>query len=98
MKKLTLLCTVLITAATQACSAAPTSTAEQQSHSTRPNTFMINSYQAGSTTEIDDLKVIDLDSGEVVYENTFSAPIPVDSSIILLKSPERSLEAKACCT
>ena len=73
MKKLTLLCSVLITATIQARSAAPTSTAEQPAHTTRPNTFMIQSYQAGSTTEIDDLKVIDLGSGEVVYENTFSA-------------------------
>ena len=30
------------------------------------------SIQAGSTTDIDDLKVIDLDTDQVVYQNNFS--------------------------
>ena len=40
---------------------------------TRPNAFMIQSAQAGSTTEIDDLKITDLDSGNIVYENNFES-------------------------
>ena len=38
----------------------------------RFNTFRIVSIQAGSTTDIDDLKVIDLDTDQVVYQNNFS--------------------------
>jgi hypothetical protein len=40
---------------------------------TRPNCFIIQSFQAGSTTEIDDLKITDLDNGIVVYENNFDS-------------------------
>ena len=41
--------------------------------STRPNCFLIQSIQAGSTTEIDDLKITNLDNGIVVYENNFES-------------------------
>jgi len=37
----------------------------------RPNCFIIQSFQAGSSTEIDDLKITDLDTSQVVYANTF---------------------------
>jgi hypothetical protein len=40
----------------------------------RFNTFRIESIQAGSTTDIDNLKVIDLDTDQVVYQNNFSNP------------------------
>jgi len=40
---------------------------------TRPNCFLIQSIQAGSTTEIDDLKITNLDNGIVVYENNFES-------------------------
>jgi len=40
---------------------------------TRPNAFIIQSAQAGSTTEIDDLKITDLDTANVVYENKFDS-------------------------
>ena len=39
----------------------------------RPNTFMLMSVQAGSTTDIDNLRVVDLDTGTAVYTNSFSA-------------------------
>jgi len=42
------------------------------SDSTRPNSFMIQSFQAGSTTDIDYIIVKDLDSDSVVYRNDFS--------------------------
>lgn len=38
----------------------------------RFNTFMLQSFQAGSTTDIDNLQVIDLDTGAVVYSNDFT--------------------------
>jgi len=40
----------------------------------RPNTFNIQSAQAGSTTDIDNIKVTDLDSGLTVYTNSFNLP------------------------
>jgi len=40
---------------------------------TRPNCFLIQSIQAGFTTEIDDLKITNLDNGIVVYENNFES-------------------------
>jgi thiol-disulfide isomerase/thioredoxin len=72
MKKQKLICYALLTAILQAATAAPNETAAV--NTTRPNSFVIQSAQAGSTTEIDNLKITDLDSGSVVYENTFSSP------------------------
>jgi hypothetical protein len=40
----------------------------------RPNTFMLQSAQAGSTTDIDNIKVTNLDTGAVVYTNSFDKP------------------------
>lgn len=40
----------------------------------RFNTFMLQSAQAGSTTDIDNLRVINLDTDSVVYFNDFSEP------------------------
>ena len=44
----------------------------QDLRSTRPNCFILQSSQAGSTTDIDDLIITDLDLGQVFYSNTFS--------------------------
>ena len=51
--------------------------------SPRPNTFVIRSIQAGSTTDVDNLTVTDLDLGEVVYENQFSATRDAADNLIL---------------
>ena len=42
------------------------------SNSTRPNSFLVQSVQAGSTIDISSLQVTDLDSGMVVYSNNFT--------------------------
>lgn len=54
----------------------------------RPNSFLFYSFQAGSTTEIDNLKVVDLDSETVVYENTFEEPEDATRGLRLLYWPE----------
>lgn len=48
-------------------------TSAQAQNPPRPNTFMLISCQAGSTTDIDNLRVVDLDNGSVIYTNSFSA-------------------------
>ena len=47
----------------------------------RPNTFIIRSIQAGSTTDVDNIKVTDLDTNEVVYENSFSNFIQIKNNV-----------------
>ena len=54
----------------------------------RFNTFRIVSIQAGSTTDIDDLKVVDLDTDQVVYQNTFSAAGDAKRDLNLFYYPE----------
>ena len=49
----------------------------------RPNTFVIRSIQAGSTNDIDNLKITDLDKNEVVYENTFTQHSDATRDLIL---------------
>jgi len=40
----------------------------------RPNAFSLQSAQAGSTTDIDNIRVIDLATGTAVYSNSFDSP------------------------
>jgi hypothetical protein len=42
------------------------------SNSTRPNSFLVQSVQAGSTIDISSIQVTDLDSGMAVYSNNFT--------------------------
>jgi hypothetical protein len=53
----------------------------------RPNTFMLQSIQAGSTTDIDNLRVIDLDTGAVVYTNGFSTASDATNKLNLFYYP-----------
>ena len=41
--------------------------------SRRPNSFQLSSSQAGSTTDIDNLRVVDLDTGTAIYSNGFAS-------------------------
>jgi hypothetical protein len=54
----------------------------------RPNSFMLQSFQAGSTTELDNLKVIDLDSNAVVYNNAFEQSEDATRNLRLLYWPD----------
>ena len=54
----------------------------------RPNTFIIRSIQAGSTTDVDNIKVTDLDTNEVVYENTFSNAGDATRDLVLHYYPD----------
>lgn len=54
----------------------------------RFNTFMLQSSQAGSTTDIDNLRVIDLDTGEVVYSNDFSDASKATGNLQLFHFPQ----------
>jgi hypothetical protein len=54
----------------------------------RPNSFIIRSIQAGSTTDVDNIKVTDLDTNEVVYENTFSNASDATRDLILHYYPD----------
>ena len=53
----------------------------------RPNTFMIRSVQAGSTTDIGNLQVVDLDTGETVYMNSFSSASDATNQLNLFYWP-----------
>lgn len=53
----------------------------------RPNTFLLQSFQAGSTTDIDDIKVVDLDSRKTVYSNSFASPDAATNSLRLVHWP-----------
>ena len=55
----------------------------------RPNTFIIRSIQAGSTTDVDNIKVTDLDTNEVVYENTFSNAGDATRKLVLHHYPDK---------
>ena len=54
----------------------------------RFNTFRIESIQAGSTTDIDNLKVVDLDTDQVVYQNNFSNPSDAKRDLNLFYYPQ----------
>ena len=54
----------------------------------RPNTFIIRSIQAGSTTDVDNIKVTDLDTNKVVYENSFSNPGDATRDLVLHYYPD----------
>jgi hypothetical protein len=54
----------------------------------RPNSFHLQSFQAGSTTEIDNLIVVDLDSRTTVYENSFDQEADATRDLRLLYWPE----------
>ena len=54
----------------------------------RPNTFMLHSIQAGSTTDIDNLRVVDLDTGAVVYTNSFSMASDATNKLNLFYYPQ----------
>ena len=58
------------------------------SPSRRPNSFQLQSAQAGSTTDIDNLRVVDLDSGVQVYSNSFSAASDATNNLELLYWPQ----------
>ena len=53
----------------------------------RPNTFMIKSIQAGSTTDIGNLQVVDLDTGTAVYMNSFSSAADATNQLNLFYWP-----------
>lgn len=50
--------------------------------STRPNSFIIQSGQAGSTIDVSSIKVTDLNSGAVVYSNSFNSPVDATRGLI----------------
>lgn len=54
----------------------------------RPNSFMLMSIQAGSTTDIDNLRVIDLDTGGVVYTNGFNTSSDATNKLNLFYFPQ----------
>ena len=60
----------------------------QEFRSTRPNCFQIQSFQAGSTTDIDNLVVTDLDLGKEVYSNNFSTSESATQSLNLFYYPD----------
>lgn len=53
----------------------------------RPNTFLIKSIQAGSTTDIDNLRVVDLDTGTILYTNSFSSASEATNQLNLFYWP-----------
>jgi len=55
----------------------------------RPNTFILRSIQAGSTTDIDNIKITDLDTNEVVYENKFSHSGDATRRLVLHHYPDK---------
>jgi len=54
----------------------------------RPNTFMIQSVQAGSTMQISNLRVVDLNSGTVVYTNGFANASDATNKLNLFYWPQ----------
>jgi hypothetical protein len=60
----------------------------QEFRSTRPNCFILQSFQAGSTTDIDNLIITDLDLGQVVYSNTFSTSSSATDNLNLFYWPQ----------
>lgn len=52
-----------------------------------PNSFSIGSYQAGSTTDVDNLTVTDLDSGALVYSNGFGSAADATKDLTLVHYP-----------
>jgi hypothetical protein len=54
----------------------------------RPNTFIIRSIQAGSATDVDNIKVTDLDTNKVVYENSFSNAGDATRDLVLHYYPD----------
>jgi hypothetical protein len=58
------------------------------SASRRPNSFLLQSAQAGSTTDIDNLRVVDLDTGNQVYSNSFSGTSDATNHLELFYWPQ----------
>lgn len=58
------------------------------SASNRPNSFQLQSAQAGSTTDIDNLRVVDLDTGNQIYSNSFSVTADATNNLELLYWPQ----------
>jgi hypothetical protein len=56
--------------------------------SPRFNTFILQSAQAGSTTDIDNLRIVDLDTGSVVYSNDFSSTNKATNNLQLFYFPQ----------
>lgn len=54
----------------------------------RPNSFIIHSVQAGSTMQISNLRVVDLDSGAVVYTNGFANASDATNGLNLFYWPQ----------
>jgi hypothetical protein len=54
----------------------------------RPNSFIIQSVQAGSTMQIRNLRVVDLDSGIVVYTNGFANASDATNGLNLFYWPQ----------
>lgn len=53
----------------------------------RPNSFNVQSAQAGSTTDIDNVRVTDLDTGIAVYNNSFDNPASATNGLRLAYWP-----------
>ncbi len=51
-------------------------------NSTRPNSFIIQSVQAGSTMDVSSIIVTDLNSGALVYSNSFNNPVDATRGLI----------------
>jgi hypothetical protein len=64
----------------------------QDLRSTRPNCFILQSSQAGSTTDIDDLIITDLDLGQVFYSNTFSTTSSATDNLNLFYWPQGGID------
>jgi hypothetical protein len=59
-----------------------------ENSSRRPNSFQLQSAQAGSTTDIDNLRVVDLDTGNQIYSNSFSVTADATNNLELLYWPQ----------
>ena len=54
----------------------------------RPNAFQLQSSQAGSTTDIDNLSIKDLTTGAVVYTNSFTSAADATNNLNLFYWPQ----------
>ena len=76
----------IIVATTAAIYSAPLTATSSVSR--RPNSFQLQSGQAGSTTDIDNLRVVNLDSGVTVYSNSFTTSTDATNSLNLFHWPQ----------
>ena len=53
----------------------------------RPNTFLLYSVQAGSTTDIDNLRIVDLDTSQTIYANPFDTASEATNQLYLCYWP-----------